>query len=73
MDKIKAKITTNSKETRQELRGKILTYSAIGLIILVVISIFLFVASKGLATFIQDKASLKQGLPIQYFAGKNIL
>ena len=59
MDKIKAKITSNSKETRQELRGKILTYSAIGLIILVVLSIFIFVASKGLATFIQDKASLK--------------
>ena len=59
MDKIKEKITSNSKETRQELRGKILTYSAIGLIILVVLAIFIFVGSKGLATFIQDKASLK--------------
>ncbi|MCP0886311.1 phosphate ABC transporter permease subunit PstC [Ligilactobacillus sp. WILCCON 0076] len=66
MDKIKEKIQNNSRETRQELRGRILTYCAIGLILIVVISIFLFVALKGIATFTQDKASLKT-----FFTGTN--
>ncbi|GBG95127.1 phosphate ABC transporter permease protein [Ligilactobacillus salitolerans] len=59
MDSIKEKIQSKSKETRQEVTGKILSYSAIILIVAVVISIFAFVASKGIATFTQNHASLK--------------
>ncbi|HIZ95834.1 MAG TPA: phosphate ABC transporter permease subunit PstC [Candidatus Ligilactobacillus excrementavium] len=59
MDPIKKKIQNKSKETRQELVGKILSYSSILLIVLVVLSIFVFVASKGIATFTQNNASLK--------------
>lgn len=59
MDPIKEKIQSKSKETRQELTGKVLSYSAMLLILLVVLSIFVFVASKGVATFTQNHASLK--------------
>ncbi|KRM04382.1 MAG: phosphate ABC transporter permease subunit PstC [Liquorilactobacillus ghanensis] len=54
MDPIKNKIQNSSRETRQDLLGKILSYSCILLIVLVVLSIFFFVASKGIATFTVD-------------------
>ncbi len=62
MDPIKEKIQNRSKETRQEITGQILSYTCIFLIVLVVISIFAFVASKGVATFTKDHASLKDFL-----------
>ena len=62
MDPIKEKIQNRSKETRQEITGQILSYACIFLIVLVVISIFAFVASKGVATFTKDHASLKDFL-----------
>ena len=58
MDPIREKILKPSKETRQDFVGKTLSYASIFLIVGVVLAIFLFVASKGIATFTQNKASL---------------
>lgn len=58
MDPIKDKIQSTSKETRQDIIGKILSYSCISLIVIVVLSIFAFVATKGLATFVVNKANI---------------
>lgn len=52
------KLTKPSKETRQEYWGKSLTYLAIGLIIILVISIIGFVGVHGLATFINDHVNI---------------
>lgn len=62
MDPIKEKILKPSKETRQDFVGKTLSYASIFLIVGVVLAIFLFVASKGIATFTQNKASLVEFL-----------
>lgn len=62
MDPIREKILKPSKETRQDFVGKTLSYVSIFLIVGVVLAIFLFVASKGIATFTQNKASLVEFL-----------
>lgn len=62
MDPIREKILKPSKETRQDSVGKTLSYASIFLIVGVVLAIFLFVASKGIATFTQNKASLVEFL-----------
>ena len=62
MDPIREKILKPSKETRQDFIGKTLSYASIFLIVGVVLAIFLFVASKGVATFTQNKASLVEFL-----------
>ena len=62
MDPIREKILKPSKETRQDFVGKTLSYASIFLIVGVVVAIFLFVASKGIATFTQNKASLVEFL-----------
>ena len=62
MDPIREKILKPSKETRQDFVGKTLSYASIFLIVGVVLAIFLFVASKGIATFTQNKASLEEFL-----------
>ena len=59
---IREKILKPSKETRQDFVGKTLSYASIFLIVGVVLAIFLFVASKGIATFTQNKASLVEFL-----------
>ena len=64
MDPIREKILKPSKETRQDFVGKTLSYASIFLIVGVVLAIFLFVASKGIATFTQNKASL-----VEYLTG----
>lgn len=64
MDPIREKILKNSKETRQDRIGKTLSYASIILIVAVVLAIFLFVASKGIATFTQNNASL-----VEFFTG----
>lgn len=51
---IKKRLLTKSKKARLEQRGKIISFSCIALIMIVVIAIFFFVASKGLATFVTD-------------------
>ena len=62
MDPIREKILKPSKETRQDFVGKTLSYASIFLIVGVVLAFFLFVASKGIATFTQNKASLVEFL-----------
>ena len=62
MDPIREKILKPSKETRQDFVGKTLSYASIFLIVGVVLAILLFVASKGIATFTQNKASLVEFL-----------
>ena len=62
MDPIREKILKPSKETRQDFVAKTLSYASIFLIVGVVLAIFLFVASKGIATFTQNKASLVEFL-----------
>lgn len=54
MDEMQEKLLKKSKRARMEQRGKIISFSAMALIVLVVVSIFYFVASKGLATFFTD-------------------
>lgn len=52
------KLTKPSKETHQEYWGKGLTYFAIGLIIVLVVSIIGFVGYHGLATFVSDHVNV---------------
>ena len=52
------KLTKPSKETHQEYWGKGLTYAAIILIIILVVSIIGFIAVHGLATFFQDHVNV---------------
>lgn len=51
---VKKVLTTKSKRARMEQRGKAISFLCIALIVVVVVSIFYFVASKGLATFFTD-------------------
>ncbi|WP_281164752.1 phosphate ABC transporter permease subunit PstC [Liquorilactobacillus sicerae] len=66
MDPIKSKIQNSSKETRQDLYGRIISYSCIVLIVVVVLSIFFFVSSKGIATFTVNHVNLWD-----FLSGKN--
>ncbi|WP_127345544.1 phosphate ABC transporter permease subunit PstC [Lactobacillus amylolyticus] len=52
------KLTQPSKETHQEYWGKGLTYAAIGLIIVLVISIIGFIGVHGLSTFVSDHVNV---------------
>ena len=47
-----------SKATNEDRRGRIITYSCIGIIIVLVVSILYFIASRGLATFIQNHVNV---------------
>lgn len=58
MEDVKQVLTKKSKRTRMEQRGRLISFICIALIVLVVVSIFYFVASKGLATFFVDKVNL---------------
>lgn len=62
MDPIRESLLKKSKASKLEMRGKIITYFCIGLIVAIVLAIFYFVASKGLATFFTDKVSIKDFL-----------
>lgn len=53
-EEIKKRLLTKSKKAKLEQRGKIISFSCIALIVFVVVAIFYFVASKGLATFFKD-------------------
>ncbi|GEK05142.1 phosphate ABC transporter permease subunit PstC [Schleiferilactobacillus harbinensis] len=57
-DKIRASLLKESKASKREKHGKILSFAAIGLIVIVVVAIFIFVATRGIATFTVDKGSL---------------
>lgn len=57
MEDVKQILMKKSKRAKMEQRGKLISLFCILLIILVVVSIFYFVASKGLATFFIDKVN----------------
>ena len=46
------------EKSKMEQRGKFISFLCIALIVAVVVSIFYFVASKGLATFFKDKINV---------------
>ncbi|MCF1617660.1 phosphate ABC transporter permease subunit PstC [Tetragenococcus koreensis] len=58
MENVKEVLTKKSKKSKLEQRGKIISFLCISIIVLVVLSIFYFVASKGLATFFVDKVNV---------------
>ncbi|NVY96835.1 phosphate ABC transporter permease subunit PstC [Lactobacillus sp. DCY120] len=58
MDPIAKSLQTRSTSARLESRGRFLTQLTTLLIILLVLAIFGFIATKGLAVFIQDKGSV---------------
>ncbi|HHW57680.1 MAG TPA: phosphate ABC transporter permease subunit PstC [Clostridia bacterium] len=47
---------------RQDMAGKVIVFTSAILLIILVISLFYFVASKGLSTFVKDRISLKEFL-----------
>lgn len=57
MEDVKKVLTQKSKKAKLEQRGKIISLFSIFIIVAVVVSIFYFVASKGLATFFVDKVN----------------
>ena len=58
MEDVQKKLLTKSKRAKMEQRGKFISFRCIALIVAVVVSIFYFVASKGLATFFKDKINV---------------
>lgn len=58
MDKIRASILTPSRASKLERRGKILSFTCLGGICLVVVAIFGFIAYRGLMTFTNDHVSV---------------
>ncbi|MEG0294058.1 phosphate ABC transporter permease subunit PstC [Enterococcus sp.] len=57
MEDVKKVLTQKSKKAKMEQRGKMISFLSIFIIVAVVVSIFYFVASKGLATFFVDKVN----------------
>ncbi|MFW7418910.1 phosphate ABC transporter permease subunit PstC [Vagococcus fluvialis] len=62
MEDIQSKLLKKSPKKKLEQFGKTISFLAITLIVAVVVAIFYFVASKGLATFFVDGVSLKDFL-----------
>ncbi len=58
MEDVSQQLTKKSKRAKMEQRGKFISFLCIFLIVVVVVSIFYFVASKGLATFFVNKVNL---------------
>lgn len=58
MEDVKKVLTKKSKRSRMEQFGKAISFLCIALIVIVVLSIFYFVASKGLATFFVNKVNV---------------
>ncbi|MCI1985237.1 MAG: phosphate ABC transporter permease subunit PstC [Lactobacillus sp.] len=58
MDPIKEAMLHRSRSAKLERRGRLLSLACISLIVLVVLAIFIFVASRGLATFFTNKVNL---------------
>ncbi len=54
MEDIRSELLRKSKKTKLEQRGKAISLLCISFIVFVVLAIFYFVASKGLATFFKD-------------------
>lgn len=58
MEDVKKVLMKKSKRSKMEQFGKAISFLCIALIVVVVLSIFYFVASKGLATFFVDKVNV---------------
>jgi len=58
LEDIQSKLLKKSKKAKLEQFGKTISFIAILFIVVVVVAIFYFVASKGLATFFKDKVNL---------------
>ncbi len=58
MDEIRESLLKESKAARRDKFGRAISFSALLLIVVVVVSIFYFVASKGLATFFVNKVNI---------------
>ncbi|MFZ2352654.1 phosphate ABC transporter permease subunit PstC [Paucilactobacillus nenjiangensis] len=54
MDEIKDRLLKPSKATKQDQRGRMISYLSIGLIAILVISILYFIATRGLSMFFND-------------------
>ncbi|MFC0234371.1 phosphate ABC transporter permease subunit PstC [Vagococcus entomophilus] len=65
-ESIKKNLTTRSKKAKIERFGKLVSFICILIIIAVVVAIFYFVSSKGLATFFQNKVNV-----IDFIFGKD--
>ena len=68
MDKVKQELLTPSAESRQDWRGKIISYLAIIVIGGLVATILIFLTSKGLALFTKNGYSLGKFLSVTSFA-----
>lgn len=62
MDEIKKKLQSKSKQTNEDRWGKILCYTCLAFIIVLIASILYFIMDKGIATFTHDHLSVKQFL-----------
>ncbi|GKQ43053.1 phosphate transport system permease protein [Companilactobacillus sp. RD055328] len=58
MDNIKAKLTVKSKSSKREMNGKIISMFCTTIIVVLVISLIGFIASKGIAIFVVDKVNI---------------
>lgn len=58
MEDVKKVLMKKSKRSKMEQFGKVISFLCIALIVVVVLSIFYFVASKGLATFFVNKVNV---------------
>ncbi|AOT56925.1 phosphate ABC transporter permease subunit PstC [Weissella soli] len=58
MDEIREALTKTSTATKKDRFGRVVSLSALTVIVIVVLSIFWFVASKGLATFFTNHVNL---------------
>ncbi|MFD2729873.1 phosphate ABC transporter permease subunit PstC [Enterococcus camelliae] len=58
MEDVKKVLMKKSKRSKMEQFGKLISFLCIALIVIVVVSIFYFVASKGLATFFVNKVNV---------------
>ncbi|PIO83897.1 phosphate ABC transporter permease subunit PstC [Loigolactobacillus backii] len=58
MDPIRESLLKKSRQSKVERLGKLVSFCCIALIVLIVLAIFYFVASRGLATFFHDKVNL---------------
>ncbi|MTV81701.1 phosphate ABC transporter permease subunit PstC [Secundilactobacillus folii] len=58
MDDIQSKLKSPSKASREDIFGRVISYTCIAAIILLVVSILYFIASRGLATFTSNHVNL---------------
>ena len=62
MDNITQKLMQKSESTKKDSMSRAVSLAALALIVIVVVSIFAFVMSRGLSTFLHDGVSVKDFL-----------